>query len=62
MLEILGSAEKLSPFGFFVRAILVGFGIYLLGRYLPRRAGGPFSAYDFRLLLDDGRPGGVAAL
>lgn len=47
MFEIIGPAEKLSPFGFFVRAILVGFGIYLLGRYLPRRAGGPFSAYDF---------------
>ena len=58
MLEILGSAEKLSPFGFFVRAILVGFGIYLLGRYLPRRAGGPFSAYDFAFFW---MMGGLAA-
>jgi uncharacterized membrane protein YcaP (DUF421 family) len=58
VLEILGSAEKLSPFGFFVRAILVGFGIYLLGRYLPRRAGGPFSAYDFAFFW---MMGGLAA-
>lgn len=58
MLEIIGSAEKLSPFGFFVRAILVGFGIYLLGRYLPRRAGGPFSGYDFAFFW---MMGGLAA-
>ncbi len=58
MLEIIGSTEKLSPFGFFVRAILVGFGIYLLGRYLPRRAGGPFSAYDFAFFW---MMGGLAA-
>jgi uncharacterized membrane protein YcaP (DUF421 family) len=58
VLEIIGSAEKLSPFGFFVRAILVGFGLYLLGRYLPRRSGGPFSAYDFAFFW---MMGGLAA-
>lgn len=58
MPEIIGSAEQLSPFGFFVRAILVGFGIYLLGRYLPRRSGGPFSAYDFAFFW---MMGGLAA-
>lgn len=58
MFEFLGSVDKLSPFGFFLRAILVGLGIYLLGRYLPRRSGGPYSAYDFAFFW---MMGGLAA-
>ncbi len=45
--SIFGAVEKLSPFGFFVRVLGVAVLLYLGSRFLPRRSGGQFSAYDF---------------
>jgi len=45
--SIFGAVEKLSTFGFFVRVLGVAVLLYLSSRFLPRRSGGQFSAYDF---------------
>lgn len=45
--KIFGSVEDLSPFGFLLRVFGVGVLLYLASRFLPRRAGGQYSAYDF---------------
>jgi len=45
--SIFGAVEKLSTLGFFVRVLGVAVLLYLGSRFLPRRSGGQFSAYDF---------------
>jgi uncharacterized membrane protein YcaP (DUF421 family) len=45
--EVFGSAEKISPFVFALRTIVVGFLLYMEGRVLPHRSGGQFAGYDF---------------
>lgn len=58
MFEFLSPAEKLSYTEWTFRALTVGIEVYLLGRYLPRRAGGPYAAYDFAFFW---MMGGLAA-
>lgn len=58
MLKFLGSAEQFSVFEYTLRTIAVGVEIYFLGRYLPRRSGGPFAGYDFAFFW---MMGGLAA-
>lgn len=45
--DIFGSAEKISPFIFALRSIVVGILLFLEGKILPHRAGGQFAGYDF---------------
>lgn len=45
--EVFGSAEKISPFVFVLRTILVGILLFVEGKFLPHRAGGQFAGYDF---------------
>lgn len=47
LIMILGSAEELGPAGFLVRTLLVGLLLYFASRFLPRRSGGQYAAYDF---------------
>ncbi|SDD74140.1 hypothetical protein [Sporomusa acidovorans] len=58
MIEYLTAIEKIPVEGFVLRTLVVGIEIFILGRYLPRRAGGPFSAYDFAFFW---MVGGLAA-
>lgn len=58
MIEYLTAIEKIPVEGFVLRTLVVGIEIFILGRYLPRRAGGPFSAYDFAFFW---MMGGLAA-
>ncbi len=58
MVNFLFPAEKLSYIDWFYRTLAVGVEIYFLGRYLPRRAGGPYAAYDFAFFW---MMGGLAA-
>lgn len=58
MIDFLLPAEKLSYVEWFFRTLAVGVEIYILGRYLPRRAGGPYAAYDFAFFW---MMGGLAA-
>lgn len=58
MVDFLLPAEELSYAEWFFRTLAVGVEIYLLGRYLPRRAGGPYAAYDFSFFW---MMGGLAA-
>lgn len=58
MFDFLFPAEKLSYIDWFFRTLAVGVEIYFLGRYLPRRAGGPYAAYDFAFFW---MMGGLAA-
>lgn len=45
--EIFGTVEKISPFVFALRTIVVGILLYLEGKVLPHRSGGQFAGYDF---------------
>lgn len=45
--DVLGTAQQLSPFGFFLRTILVGILLWAQGKVLPHRSGGQFAGYDF---------------
>lgn len=45
--DIFGSAEKISPFIFALRSIVVGGLLYIEGKVLPHRSGGQFAGYDF---------------
>lgn len=45
--DVLGSPAELSPLGFALRAVLVGFLLWAEGKVLPHRAGGQFAGYDF---------------
>lgn len=45
--DIFGSPEKISPFIFALRSIVVGLLLFLEGKVLPHRAGGQFAGYDF---------------
>lgn len=45
--DVLGSPAELSPFGFALRAILVGLLLWAEGKILPHRSGGQFAGYDF---------------
>lgn len=45
--SIFGSTEKLSSTGFIIRTLAVGVILYFASRYLPRRSGGQYAAYDF---------------
>jgi len=45
--SILGTTTELSPLGFAIRTILVGFLLWAEGRVLPHRSGGQFAGYDF---------------
>lgn len=58
MFDFFFPAEKLSYIEWFLRTLAVGVEIYFLGRYLPRRAGGPYAAYDFAFFW---MMGGLAA-
>lgn len=58
MIDFLFPAEELSSGQWFFRTLAVGVEIYVLGRYLPRRAGGPYAAYDFAFFW---MMGGLAA-
>lgn len=43
----LGSTTELSPFGFALRTVFVGFLLWAEGKVLPHRSGGQFAGYDF---------------
>lgn len=58
MFDFLFPAENLSYAEWVLRTLTVGVEIYILGRYLPRRAGGPYAAYDFAFFW---MMGGLAA-
>lgn len=58
MFDFLFPAENLSYTQWVLRTLAVGVEIYILGRYLPRRAGGPYAAYDFAFFW---MMGGLAA-
>lgn len=45
--DVLGTAEKISPFIFVLRTIVVGIMLYVEGKVLPHRSGGQFAGYDF---------------
>ena len=45
--DIFGSAKELSPFGFAIRTVFVGFLLWAEGKVLPYRSGGQFAGYDF---------------
>jgi len=45
--SIFGSTQKLSSTGFIIRTLAVGVILYFASRYLPRRSGGQYAAYDF---------------
>ncbi len=45
--NVLGPATDLSPFGFALRAVLVGLLLWAEGKILPHRSGGQFAGYDF---------------
>lgn len=45
--DIFGASEKISPFIFALRSIVVGILLFLEGKVLPLRAGGQFAGYDF---------------
>lgn len=45
--DVLGSTTTLSPFGFALRSVLVGFLLWAEGKFLPHRSGGQFAGYDF---------------
>lgn len=45
--SIFGSTTELSPFGFAIRTVLVGFLLWAEGKVLPHRSGGQFAGYDF---------------
>ena len=47
MEHILGSVEQLSIGGYVVRTIIVGVVSYFMTKFLPRRSGGQYSAFDF---------------
>jgi uncharacterized membrane protein YcaP (DUF421 family) len=42
-----GSVKELSPFGFAIRTVFVGFLLWAEGKVLPYRSGGQFAGYDF---------------
>ncbi|MCX7920508.1 MAG: DUF421 domain-containing protein [Clostridia bacterium] len=44
---IWNSVEKLSASGFAIRTLIVGVLLYIASRFLPHRAGGQYSGYDF---------------
>ena len=45
--SIFGSTQKLSSTGFIIRTLGVGVILYFASRFLPRRSGGQYAAYDF---------------
>lgn len=45
--EVFGTAEKISPFVFVLRTVVVGIMLYIEGKVLPHRSGGQFAGYDF---------------
>ncbi len=45
--DIFGTAEKISPFIFVLRTLIVGIMLYVEGKVLPHRSGGQFAGYDF---------------
>ena len=45
--NIFGSVKELSPFGFAIRTVFVGFLLWVEGKVLPYRSGGQFAGYDF---------------
>lgn len=45
--SVLGSTTELSPFGFALRTVFVGFLLWAEGKVLPHRSGGQFAGYDF---------------
>ncbi|MCC5467860.1 YetF domain-containing protein [Pelosinus baikalensis] len=45
--DVFGTAEKISPFIFVLRTIVVGVMLYIEGKVLPHRSGGQFAGYDF---------------
>jgi len=45
--DVLGAPSDLSPCGFALRAVLVGFLLWAEGKVLPHRSGGQFAGYDF---------------
>ncbi|WP_308634406.1 DUF421 domain-containing protein [Paenibacillus silvisoli] len=47
MENIFGSIEKLSIWGYFLRTIVIGVLVYFAAKFLPRRSGGQYSAFDF---------------
>ena len=45
--DIFGTAKEISPGIFALRTIVVGVMLYIEGRVLPHRSGGPLAGYDF---------------
>jgi uncharacterized membrane protein YcaP (DUF421 family) len=45
--EVFGTAKEISPGIFALRTIVVGAMLYIEGRVLPHRSGGPLAGYDF---------------
>jgi uncharacterized membrane protein YcaP (DUF421 family) len=47
MEQLLGSVEKLSVWGYLLRTVIIGVLVYFATKFLPRRSGGQYSAFDF---------------
>ncbi len=47
MSGIWNSVENLGTWGFIVRTLIVGFILYVAGRFLPNRSGGQYAGFDF---------------
>lgn len=45
--DVFGTAKEISPAIFGLRTVIVGIMLYIEGRVLPHRSGGPFAGYDF---------------
>ena len=45
--DVFDAPSDLSPLGFALRAVLVGFLLWAEGKVLPHRSGGQFAGYDF---------------
>lgn len=45
--DVFGAVEKISPFIFVLRTIVVGIMLFVEGKVLPHRSGGQFAGYDF---------------
>lgn len=44
---VFASTAELSPLGFALRSVVVGFLLWAESKYLPHRSGGQFAGYDF---------------
>jgi len=47
VINFLNLSQELSVAEWVLRTATIGVEIYILGRYLPRRAGGSYAVYDF---------------